>query len=108
MANIVLSPLAKQDLLEIGDYIAFRLHNKSAARNTISRIQKGIFRLQDFPECGTPLQQPTLHVTYRYLVCGNYMVFYHLAEGNAFIDRVLYGRRDYLSLLFGDELEETE
>lgn len=108
MADIVLSPLAKQDLLEIGDYIAFRLHNKSAARNTLSRIRQEMLRLQDFPECGTPLQQPTLHVAYRYLVCGNYMIFYHLADGNAFIDRVLYGRRDYLNMLFGNELEEIE
>lgn len=108
MVNVVLSPLAKQDLLEIGDYIAFRLHNKSAARNTIHRIRKTILRLQDFPECGAPLQQPTLHVTYRYLVCGNYMVFYHLAENSALIDRILYGKRDYLNLLFSDEFEETE
>ena len=105
MAKIVISPLAKQDLLEIGDYIAFRLHNKSAARNTIARIHQTILRLEVFPECGTPLRQHTLGVAYRYLVCGSYIVFYHLEKHNVWIDRILYGRRDYLSLLFGEELD---
>ena len=35
MADIVFSPEAKRDLTETGDYIAFKLHNKSAARNRV-------------------------------------------------------------------------
>lgn len=108
MAKIIISPLARQDLREIGDYIAFRLHNKSAARNTVARIRQTILRLEDFPECGAPLRQSVLSISYRYLICGNYIVFYHLEESNALIDRVLYGKRDYLNLLFGKELDETE
>lgn len=108
MAKIVISPLVKQDLMEIGDYIAFRLHNKSAARNTVDRIHQTILRLEDFPECGSPLRQSALSISYRYLICGNYIVFYHLKDRSALIDRVLYGRRDYLSLLFIEKLDETE
>jgi len=106
MAKIVFSPEARRDLLEIGDYIAFKLHNKSAARNLIGRIQKTVLVLREFPETGTPLQYATPHILYRYLICGNYMIFYHLSEDTACIDRILYGRRDYLSILFGDELRE--
>ncbi len=104
MADVVFAPQAKTDLTEIGDYIAFQLHNKSAARRIIAQIRKTVMGLQRFPEMGTPL----LHVpvTYRYLISGNYMIFYHLDDGNACVDRILYGRRDYLSLLFGDQLEE--
>ena len=45
---------------------------------------------------------------YRFLVCGSYLIFYHIGGEAVYIDRVLYGRRDYLALLFGDKLEEEE
>ena len=108
MAKILFSPAAKQDLIEIGDYIAQRLHNRAAARNTVGRIQSAVFHLRDFPESGTPLLLPGVHILYRYLVCGSYMVFYHLAEDTACIDRIPYGRRDYMHLLFGNVFEEGE
>lgn len=104
MARIVFSPKAKNDLTEIGDYIAFQLHNKLAARNVITKIRNSVYGLKDFPESGTPLTY--FDVTYRYLVCGSYMIFYHLSDNNIFIDRILYGRRDYLNILFGDKLSE--
>ena len=34
------------------------------------------------------------------------MIFCHLSGESACIDRILYGRWDYLSILFGDELTE--
>ena len=106
MTKIVFSPAAKKDLVEIGDYVAFKLQNKTAARNLIERIRKTVFALKQFPESGAPLEYAVPHVLYRYLICGNYMIFYHLSGENACIDRILYGRRDYLSILFGDELTE--
>lgn len=104
MAKIVFTPQAKSDLTEIGDYIACQLRNKAAARNVVSQIRKTVIELQRFPEMGTPL--PYNNVTYRYLVSGSYMVFYHLVDSNPCIDRILYGRRDYLALLFSDEFAE--
>lgn len=103
MTKIVFTPNAKSDLLEIGDHIAFHLQNKTAARNTISQIRRTTSILQQFPECGTPLQYGTF--PYRYLISGNYMIFYHLAPEGAVIDRILYARRDHLALLFRDEPE---
>jgi plasmid stabilization system protein ParE len=43
---------------------------------------------------------------YRYVVCGSYLIFYHTADYAVHIDRVLYGRRDYMAILFSDQLEE--
>ena len=106
MADIVLSPEAKRDLTETGDYIAFKLRNKSAARNLISRIQRVILSLRKFPESGTPLSFSGLNIVYRYLICGSYLIFYHISGNTVHIDRILYGRRDYLSILFGEELAE--
>lgn len=106
MTKVVFSPEARKDLLEIGDYVAFKLHNKAAARNLIGKIQTTVLTLQRFPESGTPLDYVGPNILYRYLICGNYMIFYHLSDDRACVDRILYGRRDYLSILFGDELRE--
>ena len=38
------------------------------------------------------------------LACGNYMIFYHTGGITVMMDRVFYGRRDYLALLFSDIL----
>ena len=109
MTKVILSPLAKADMLEIGDYISRLLQNPSAARRQIQRFRETILLLGDFPEMGTPLPVPGRQSpAYRYLVCGNYMIFYHLSDASALVDRILYGRRDYLALLFGDQLREDE
>jgi len=104
MAEVLFTPKAKSDLNEIGDHIAFHLHNKTAARNVISRIRKSVMDLETFPELGTPLS--CFNVTCRYLVCGSYMIFYRFSDGTVFIDRIMYGRRDYLAILFSDEFAE--
>lgn len=109
MIKIVLSPEAGCDLARIGDYIAFTLHNKDAARRTLGKLRDTMGILEKFPESGMPLDHTEPHILYRYLACGNYLIFYHLSDACACIDRILYGRRDYLMILFGDQLqEETE
>lgn len=106
MTKVVLSPEARRDLGEIGDYIAFKLRNKTAARQTLTRIQKAVMSLSHFPESGTPLTFSGPNIAYRYLLCGSYMVFYHISDNVVHIDRILYGRRDYLAILFGSEFTE--
>ncbi len=104
MAKVMFTPKAESDLNEIGDYIAFHLHNKPAAQNMVSRIRKAVKDLQRFPELGTPLS--FLNANCRYLVCGSYMIFYRLSDGTVRIDCIMYGRRDYLAILFGNEFSE--
>ena len=38
----------------------------------------------------------------------NYLIFYHTDRATVMVDRVLYGRRDYLALLFGDALNDED
>ena len=109
VAKVVVSQLAKADMREIGEYIRRELRNPSAATGLIRRFRTAIASLGDFPESGSPLlPHGKVHYPYRFLVCGNYLVFYHTDKKTVMVDRVLYGRRDYLALLFGDTLEEAE
>ena len=101
MAKIEYSPKSRDDLEEIGDYIAITLQNPIAALNTVNRIQDTIVKLAKTPQIGTRLSAIyDIDSDYRFLVCGNYLAFFHEDEGMIYIDRIIYGRRDYLAILF--------
>ena len=108
MANIIYSKDAISDLEEIGDYIADTLKNPIAALNTVSKIQDAVDKLADFPRMGAPLSSIVeMETDYRFLVCGSYIAFYRTEENTVYIDRLMYGRRDYISILF-NEVPESE
>jgi len=101
------SPLSKNDLMEIQTYIADELQNQSASVNTIKRILDKIRKLTTFPYMGAPLSSIVdVETDYRYLICGNYNVFYRVENDDIFIIRILYNRRDFLKILFGDITDE--
>lgn len=109
MAEIHFSPLAQADLKEIRGYIESELCNPSAARNTVAKILKAIRLLEQFLFSGSPLRAGGFDTGYRSVVSGNYRVFYRCNEGDVYIIRVLYGRRDFMRILFGAmPLDEPE
>ena len=98
---------AQRDLDEIWDYIVSDLSNPAAAERTVNRIMDAIDQLADFAEMGAPLHSVAdVESDYRFLVCGNYLAFYRVDGNEVYIDRILYGRRDYLRILFGDTAED--
>ena len=109
MAKLIITPLAREDMCRIGDYIRDTLQNPGAALRLMQRFRRATKPLQSYPEMGTLLQNAdNLSIRYRYLVCGSYLIFYHVENDSVHIDRVIYSRRDYLPLLFGDQLSEDE
>ena len=101
------SPESRRDLDDIWDYIVSELQNRSAAERVIDRIMDAVDPLKNFAEMGTPLSSiADIGTDYRFLVSGNYMVFYRVQGNDVYIDRVLYGRSDYMSVLFKDLLRE--
>ena len=98
---------SRRDLDDIWDYIVSELQNRSAAERVTNRIMDAVDQLKNFAELGTPLSSITdVSSEYRYLVSGNYMVFYRVQGSDVYIDRVLYGRSNYMSILFNDLLRE--
>lgn len=110
MNKLQLSKMAQKDLLEIKSYRALDLDNPKAALAVVGKITKKIRLLKDNPRMGAALMSVTgANSNERFLVCGNYLVFYSVTRETIFVDRVLYGRRDYLRVLFektGDELQQ--
>ena len=110
MSNILYTPEAEEDIAGIKEYISEQLNNPVAAANLVTKITKQIRKLEQFPELGARLSSIVNIVTdYRILVCDNYLAFYRIDGNDVCIIRVLYGRRDYITILFGelsqDELE---
>ncbi len=103
MYSIVFSPQALKDLEETKAYITEELCNEQAAVKTVSKILKNIRMLSEFPESAPLLSSIVdFDTNYRFLVCGNYVVFYRLEENKVHIIRIIYGRRNFMQILFGE------
>ena len=98
---------ARRDLDDIWDYIVTDLCNDSAAERVVSDIMDAVDQLENFSEMGALLALiANVDSDYRFLVSGNYLIFYRVSGMDVYVDRILYGRRDYLRILFGDTQAE--
>lgn len=105
--TLKVSPAALQDLKDIQQYISQSLNNPIAAKRTVQKIIKTYLQLSDSPFIGTSLNTKISIVTpYRYLVSGNYLIFYVVKDNTVEINRVIYGKRDYIKILFPTEYIE--
>lgn len=103
MNNLHLSKEAQNDLIKIKAYIEEDLLNPSAALSTVSRITKSLRILQTHAQAGAPLSSiVNIENNYRFITSGNYISFYRAYGSEVYIDRILYARRDYMRILFGD------
>ena len=96
--KVKIYPTAKQDLLEIIDYL--NTLSREAALRYYDLLTEEIASLSTMPErYPRPKDLALAAKGYRYLVVKNYLVFYVVSGDTVQIRRILYGRRDYLSLL---------
>ncbi len=107
MAEIHFTPEAIIDIRETKLYIAEELGSEVSAKNTVDKIMNKIKGLEVFPELGAPLSSVVdFETSYRFLVCGNYTAFYRVENDDVYVIRVLYGRRNYMQILFGESEDE--
>ena len=109
MNQVVYSTKALADLDEIFAYISNKLANPIAAETTVNGILDTADMLKEHSEVGKPLYfSEDIFSGYRYLVYKNYLVFYRSNNDTVYIDRVLYGKRDYISLFIKDLTNEND
>lgn len=91
-------PAAKRDLLEIIDYL--NTLSQDAALRYYDLLTEQIASLAHMLErCPKPKDLALAAKGYRYLIVKDYLVFYLISGDTVQIRRILYGRRDYRSLL---------
>lgn len=96
--KVKIYPAAKQDLLDIVDYL--NTLSPDAALRYYDLLTEEIAGLSYMPErCPRPKDLALAAKGYRCLLVKNYLVFYVMDRDTVQIRRILYGRRDYSSLL---------
>ena len=96
--NVRIYPAAKQDLLDIVDYL--NTLSADVALRYYDLLTEQIASLSNMPErCPRPKNLALAAKGYRYLVVEKYLVFYVVVGNTVQIRRIIYGRRDYTSLL---------
>lgn len=88
-------PLAKEDLINIVDYIQNTLLSPIAAENTVSRIEKAILKRLENPESFAiwPSSKERKN-PYRRINVKNYTVWYVVIDDVMEVRRILYSGRD--------------
>ena len=96
--KVKIYPAAKQDLLDIVDYL--NTLSQDTALRYYDLLTEEVASLSYMPErCPRPRDLALAAKGYRCLLVKNYLVFYVVDRDTVQIRRVLYGRRDYSSLL---------
>jgi toxin ParE1/3/4 len=109
MFSLQISPEAKNDLITIKNYVSQELGSPQADIKRITKIPKRIRGLTEHPEIGASLTSIVdLQTDYRFLVCASYLILYKYESGVVFVSRILYGRRNYTHILFGDLHDDQE
>lgn len=92
-------------MIDIKNYITKELENPTAAINVVRKIIESYEKLKEFPMMGADLSvKVNIKKDFRYLVSGNYIVFYRVDDEYVSIYRILYAGRDYLRILFPNEI----
>ncbi len=98
--NIEYSMESKQDLIDIKRYMKYNLQEPNTAQKLIAKIKKEIDSLKDNPEMYSIIDDDIIKsFKIRKLVIDNYIVFYRINDENIQIVRVMYGRRNWITLL---------
>ena len=105
MNDLHIAKKAQDDLDEIRKYITEELGNHSIAIS--KKITAAIRIMRDYALVGAALSSVTnVQCDYRFLGAGDHLIFYRVHGKDVFVDRILYGRRDYLRILFGDTADD--
>ncbi|WP_138418014.1 type II toxin-antitoxin system RelE/ParE family toxin [Aquibacillus sediminis] len=96
--SLKVTPVAKDDLEAIYEYISNEIFNEPAARQLLNKIESAFLRLRDFPfSCNYVADETLKNKGYRKVIVDHYIGFYIVDETKqeVIIMRVLYGRKKY-------------
>ena len=102
MASVGFSPKSRQDLLDIGDYIA--KDSRTNARRFVAKLLEQCQRIANAPLAY--VSREDLAPGLRMAALGNYVIFFRVLEDNVRIERVLHGARN-LPKVLGDKRKEA-
>ncbi|MEY2777619.1 MAG: hypothetical protein RLY30_1717 [Pseudomonadota bacterium] len=103
MAPVTFSPKSRQDLLDIGDYVA--QDSRGNARRFVAKLIDQCQRIGRAP-LGY-VSREDLAPGLRMAALGSYVIFFRVLDGTVRIERVLHGARN-LPMLFGSDPDTSQ
>lgn len=100
--DIRITDSAERDILEIARYISSELYAAEAALKLVDEIAAAISALSSIPQkYAYVLDERLRKLGYRKINLKNYIIFFCIDEDtrSVTVERVLYGRRDWLRIL---------
>jgi addiction module RelE/StbE family toxin len=100
--KVLMTQPAIDDLQSIASYIANELREPSIAINLLNRIKEAVMSLSEMPARHSLVSDENLAIQkIRKILVDNYIVFYTVSEQDVTVTviRILYGRRDWVSLI---------
>ncbi|MDR3665381.1 MAG: type II toxin-antitoxin system RelE/ParE family toxin [Ignavibacteriaceae bacterium] len=92
--------IAEEDLTEIISFIVS--DNVKADEELVNKIEKNLLLVSLNPLLGKiPADVDLKSLGYRYLIIGNYLIFYTIEKKTILIHRIIHGARNYKLLLAG-------
>jgi len=102
MYKVQFSPLAKEDLLKLKNYLLDDF-DEVTADNAIGKLVNNIKNIEEYPLLGRPLANKIdIPTEYMYYVADKNYVFYRLENKHIKVIRILDTRQDYIQLLFDE------
>ena len=102
MAVVTFSPKSRQDILDIGDYIA--KDSRANARGFVGKLIEQCKRIGNAPLGYAGRQDLALGL--RMAALGRYVIFFRVIDGAVRIERVLHGARNLPAVLESDQKSE--
>lgn len=102
MYRIVLTRRAKDDIIDIGDYITYTLQEPNIARNLVAGLRKSISSLKESPQRLAIINDPVLSSQgIHCMPYKNYFIFYEVIDimETVIVLRVGYNRRNWKEIL---------
>lgn len=109
MYTVKITRVAEEDLSEAIEYISEKLKAPIAANNLLDLIEQKIKLLADSPfSCRLLNNEYFQQKGIRFLQVKNYIIFFriHKDKNEISIIRILYARRDWVTLLSDKKIEE--
>ena len=103
MAKVTFSPKSRQDLLDIGEYIA--RDSRANARRFVAKLMEQCQRIGNAPM--GYVGREDLAAGLRMAALGRYVIFFRSIDGVVRIERVLHGARN-LPVVLEHDSDEAE
>ncbi len=101
--KIEYSPIAIRDLDRVWAEVYEASKDDETAVRYIDDLMDQIAEKREFPRSGSPLYYEGAFTGYYFVVFKAYMAFYHVEADRILVDRVVFGRSDYMRTIFKNQ-----